>query len=697
MEVKNFLFEIGTEEIPATYINQACQTLHTIFKAQLKKHKLKYKNIELFNSPRRMAIRITDLQTKQNDINTVRRGPAKRIAFDENDNLTKAGSGFLRGAGANEEDIFFEDTPKGEYIAVKIFKSGEKTETILIKLMQEILEKISYPKSMRWGDNNFAFARPIRWLIAIFGKEIIPFDFLDLQTDRKTYGNRYLGLQTSAEIEDVMSYENVLDKIKVIAHRGNRKQFLFSALKELTNKNNLHLVEDNKLMELNVDITEFPHPILANFSEKYLTLPDEIIVLALAEHQKCFSVKDKEGNLSNQFICISNGNPEFDDLIRKGNEKVVNARLADAQFFYREDTKIDFAEFVYRLADVTFQEKLGSLYEKTERIEKLSEFIADEISLTEDLKKYIHRTAHLCKADLPTTMLGEKEFTKLQGYIGKMYALKSGEDEMVANAIEQHYRPKGKNDLIPDDVVGSVVAIADKIDTICGICGIGMLPTGSTDPFALRRAANGIVQIVAGRNFEIDLFKLVDFAYELINEKLEEKNANKNFVYDYLTQRMEWYLKQQKIDYDIIESVICSDLSSLPQLIRKAKDIQSFKSDDNFKKLVLGFKRVSNILDKQKEFAEIEENLFAEDAERDLFIVIEKNRPEIQLLLEKHDFKSVMRKLVELRGNIDNLFDNVMINSEDKKLRANRYNLLNSVRKMFLKIADISKIVVEGD
>ena len=697
MDTKNFLFEIGTEEIPAGYIAGAVKIIEKYFVSELKNYKLKYEKIEMFSTPRRMTITISNLQTKQEDINSVRKGPARNVAFDKDGNLSKAGAGFLRGAKAEEKDIYFQETPKGEYIAVKIFKKGEESSIIITKMMNEVIRKISFPKSMRWGENSFIFARPVRWLVALWDNKILPMDFLDIKTGRITFGNRYQGLDNQIKIEDSEKYLTYLKSIKVIADRNERKNLLISELDELLSQNKLKLVENKKLIDLSVDIVEYPTPILAEFDKRFLKLPEKIIILALAEHQKCFSVTAEDGKITNKFVCISNGNPEYSELIKKGNQKVVNARLADAEFFFGEDTKIKFEEFVPKLAEVTFQEKLGSLLEKTERIGKISEFIATNLNIDSQTKNNILRTAFLCKADLPTTMLGEKEFTKLQGYIGKTYAKISGENQEVCDSIQEHYLPKGKDDLLPSNAVSSIVAIADKIDTLCGICGIGMLPSGSTDPFALRRAAGGIVQIIVNSQFEINIFSIIDYTFELLNEKLDKENDNKNFVYEYMIQRISQYLKQQNIDYDIIDCVICTDVSNIPQLIKRAKDIQTFKGNEYFQKLVLGFKRVSNILSKEKNFGAIEETLLEEVAETEIFMKITETKEKIEPLIETRNYVEMMNLLVEMRQSIDNLFDNVMINVENKKLKQNRYNLLHEIRSMFLQVADISKIVVEGE
>jgi len=688
MNKKDFLFEIGVEEIPAGYIESAMIKLRTFFEAKLKDAKLTFENVKIYSTPRRFAIRIDGLPIQQQDEIIERVGPAKNMAYDENGNLSKATIGFLRGAKATETDIFIKKTPKGDKIAVKIETKGKKTKTILIDTMKEIVGKIVFAKSMKWGDKSTNFARPIRWFVALFDDEIIDFEIDGIKSKNISFGNRYQKLENPVEISTIDDYENALKSVCVYADRTERKTIIKQQLNKLFTNSDEEIIEDKKLLEIVVDLVEFPTAVIAEFDQKYLELPEKIITSTLSQHQKYFAVR-KNGKLTNKFVFISNGDPKFSDLIKLGNEKVIKARLEDATFFFKEDTKQPFENFVEKLSEVTFQAKLGSLLQKTERIVKISEYLAEKLALSENDKLNILRAAKLAKADLVTLMLGEKEFTKLQGYIGMNYALLSGENKEVATAIYEHYQPRGQNDNLPKSVISSIVAIADKIDTVCGIIGVGLVPSGSNDPFALRRAANGIVQIVDAQNMNLNLLELIDFTFEKLADKIEIKNQK--IVNEFFKQRVNWLLKQTNLDYDIIESVMHINFANISDLKKRALDLQKFKQREDFKALVTGFKRVSNIIAKADKLGEIDETLLIETAEKNLY---EKF---IKLDLEKYlsvkHYEKAMEVLVDFRVQIDAFFDEVMVNADDEKIKINRYNLLGKIRELFLQIADIAKIV----
>lgn len=695
MQRKDLLFEIGTEEIPAGYIAGAINKLVSYFESGLKEAKLEFNKITPYSTPRRLNIKITSLQTQQQDEIIERVGPAKTASYDEKGNLTKAALGFLKGAGAAEKDIFIKATPKGEKIAIKNEFKGKETTEILTRIIKDVIPKIPFPKSMKWGSGKLSFARPIRWLLVLYGENVIDLEINGIKSGNISYGNRFLKLENPVEIKNINEYKEKLKSAFVIPDREKRKKIICKQMDDLFMNLNEKVIENNKLLEIVTDLVEFPTAVIAEFDRKYLELPELVITSTLSEHQKYFAVTGNSEKLINKFVFVSNGNPENSDLIKLGNEKVIKARLEDAAFYYKEDTKQSLDSYVPKLKDVTFQEKLGSLFEKTERIINLTEYLCDELKIDKTIKKNSLRSAHLCKADLVTMMLGEKEFTKLQGYIGNKYALKSGLNPQISKAIEEHYM--NGNDENEMSVEGSLVAIADKMDTVCGIIGVDMIPTGSKDPFALRRAGNGIVQIIADKKFEINLHDLIDKAFNNLQTKLNEPDHNKDVVYDFFKQRVNWLLKQETIDYDIIESVMHIDHSNIPDLIHRAKALQNFKLKEDFIKLVLGFKRVSNIIAEAKEFDEINIKLFIEDTEKLLYekcAILEK---EINDLLPQKKYETILEKLVSYGVVIDKFFDDVLVNVEDNSLRRNRYNLLKKIRELFLKIADISRIVVEGE
>jgi len=691
MKRKDFFLELGTEEIPAGYLKPAIKTLERFFVGGLSAAKLSFEEVTVFSTPRRLGIHIKQIQTAQADETIERVGPALNIAFDDNGNLTNAGKGFLKGAKAAEEDIFFIPSPKGEKIAIKKQIEGKQANEVLQKITTTVTSKISFPKSMRWGNNKFTFARPIRWIMSLWDDELLDVEVCGIRAAKYSLGNRFIELENRVDIPSFSKYEDLLEKAFVIPNRDKRKIEIEKQMTELFTESSYKIIKDDNLLEIVTDLVEYPTAVIAEFDSKYLSLPKKVITSTLSQHQKYFSVEDENGDLTNKFVFISNGDPVHSDLIKLGNEKVIKARLDDADFYFQEDTKIQFEKYVDGLVDVTFQEKLGTLYEKTQRIESLSEFIADDLKL-KDVHN-IKRAARLCKADLVTLMLGEKEFTKLQGYIGNIYAAKSGEDQNVCDAIEEHYLPRGENDMLPETEVSAVVAIADKLDTVCGIIGIGMMPSSSKDPFALRRAANGIVQIIDKFNFQINIHSIIVKSFEILSTKVDEQNIDS--VKTFFKQRMNWLLKIKAIDYDVIESVMHIEQKFIIDAVKRANALQKYKESSSFQKLVIGFKRVSNIISEITEFQEVDQTKLSEKAELQLYNEYNKLAVKINELLLEKEFEKIMNELVQFGKFIDAFFDDIMVNVEDKILRTNRYNLLMKIRELFLTVADLDKIVVE--
>ena len=685
---KDFLFELGVEEIPAGFISDAIRKMETYFTSFLEEEKLTFSKIVMYSTPRRFAIKIKGVQEKQNDEIIEKIGPAKRVAFDSDGNLSRAGQGFLRGAKATEKDIFIKDTKKGEYLAVKIEKKGEYAKELLKKAMVEFINTLSFPKSMRWFNYQINFARPIRWILALFDSEIIEMKLNNLIASNKSFGNRFQKISNEIVIENPDNYENSLEEVYVIPKRNKRKQMIESQLIELFKSSKNHLIEDSRLLEIVTDLVEYPTAIIASYDKKYLKIPQKIITSTLTQHQKYFAVANEDGELTNNFVCISNGNPEFSDIIRLGNEKVIKARLEDAEFFFNEDTKEPFENFVPKLNEVLFQSDLGTLLEKTNRIEKIAKYLCERLDFSPEK---VLRSAYLCKADLVSQMLGEKEFTKLQGYVGMNYALASNEDKDVALAIYEHYMPRGENDSLPSNKISAILAISDKLDTVCGIIGVGLLPSGSKDPFALRRAANGIVQIIDAFNFEIDLKSLIDYSFDILSDKIKS-NLEKAKVNTFFNQRVLWLLKQKNIDSDIIKSISHIDFSEIVDLKQRAEDIQKFKQRDDFKQLVFGFKRVSNIIAKNPQNGEPEEDLLEDEAEKNLYDKYISTKKEIESELQNKNYSGVMSILVEFRSFIDDFFDNVLVNTENEITKLNRYRLLGRIRDLFLTVSDLAEI-----
>ncbi len=697
MLTKDFLLEIGTEEIPAGYLNDAVKYLYDTFNAFLTQSRLTAEQVHTSFTPRRLVLLVNGLQVSQEDLSQVKLGPNVKIAYNEDGSLAQAAAGFLRGCKATPNDIIVQTTEKGDFIAVQINQPGLPTEQLLQQWVESLLISIPFPKKMKWGSGTLEFARPVRWLTVLWGNDILPVTTNGIEAGRLSYGNRYLGLDISVDIPNPGAYYNELKKVCVLADRQERYENIRHQLEHIFDGQDYTVDVNEGLLQTVTDLIESPSAVVGEFDPRFLSLPSRIITSTISTNQKYFSVNDRNGLLSNKFVFISNGNPEYSNLIRLGNQKVVTPRLEDAMWYYQEDTKVPLESYVEKLREVVFQAKLGTVYDKTQRIIDLAGYIAEQLQLIDRQKAQIKRTALLCKADLVTNMLGEKEFTKLQGYIGKHYALATGEDREVAEGIYEHYLPKGQNDELPVCITGIVVALADKMDTVCGIIGAGMLPTGSADPFALRRAANGVVQIIAEYGYELDITYLIKYSLSTFGEKIPDGKDTYEKVSKFYQQRVTWLMQQNKLDYDVTDSVMHLEFGNLVHLLERARALQTFKSDEDFVKLVIGFKRVSNIIKDTKDIGVVAPELFTEKAEVGLNDALAVLRDKIEADLQQLNYTGVLGHLVSMRPAIDKFFDDVLVNTDDMQVRQNRYALLSEIRKAFLSVADLSLIVVEGD
>jgi len=697
LKQNQFLLELGVEELPEKQITIACNSVKLSFANFLKENKLNCSGYKVSGTPRRIFLQAIDLDSHQKDEEIVKTGPAFRLAYDEAGNLTNAGKGFLKRNQVEESAIFIQETDKGKFLAVKYIKTGISTGELLQKWIPDMILQIPFDKKMLWNKPGFAFSRPLRWLLILLNNNPLTIDFFGIPCGSTTYGNRYLGLDRCITINKAEEYIPKLLEHKVVAEIDERRKEIVDQMANIFPKGDYRVIKDLPLVETVVNLVEFPTAVCGEFEHKYLSLPDKIIISTISQAQKYFAVHDTIGKLSNKFVFISNGDPAAWDLIKQGNEKVVNARLADALWYWNEDTKHPLDYWTKHLDMVVFQAKLGTMADKTKRIICLTELIAKELNLPSEQREKVLRCAELCKADLVTNMLGEKEFTKLQGYIGKQYAIVSGEDEEVAEGIYEHYMPRGSADKLPSTLCGALVAIADKMDTVAGIIGIGMLPTGSGDPFALRRAANGIVQIISHRKWDFNIFALADEALELISKQTElDKNAYSN-LHSFIEQRITGLLKTKGIAYDVIDSVMHIDKSHIYDLENRAKALNDLKSKPNFIHLVIGFKRVANIIAETTEFVPFDKNKLVEPEEINLYKSLQKLHNDIDSALQKKDYPLALQYLISFGKVIDAFFDAVLVNCDDEVLHNNRHSLLREVKNEFLRVADLSLIVLETE
>ncbi|HOZ01123.1 MAG TPA: glycine--tRNA ligase subunit beta [Candidatus Syntrophosphaera sp.] len=695
--MRDLLVEIGVEEIPPSHLQPAEDYIRGSFIKLMRDSALEYSGLQVSSTPRRFFLLANGVQETQADLHLTKIGPAKVIALDAEGNLLPAGTGFLKKNSAAPEDIYVEKTEKGEFIAVDLVQNGRATVDILKDWILDLLPRIPFPKTMVWNDSKLGFSRPLRWLCLLWGNEVIPVSVAGIASGNFSFGNRYLGLDSKLTVKAPADYFEVLRGQAVLPERSARKAKLAQELAGALKDTEYQVIPDERLIDTVTDLVEFPTAVVAEFSPEFLKLPEKIITSTISQNQKYFSVQDRSGRLSNKFVFISNGDPACSDIIRKGNEKVVTARLDDALWYFQEDTRVPLESYLPKLEEVVFQSKLGTIAAKSRRIQNLSGFICSALDFEPQQKELVLRTAKLCKADLVTTMLGEKEFTKLQGYIGQQYALASNEPTEVATGIYEHYKPRGTNDGLPRTLCGSVVAVADKLDSVCGIIGVGQIPTGSADPFALRRAANGVVQIIVECGWDLELAAVIAYALQEAKTDAELTKTAENDVRLFFQQRVEWLLRQMELDYDVIDSVMHFALGNLAELKRRTQALQSFKGREDFLRLVIGFKRVANIISEADSFTKIDETLLTEEAEKILYSRLQELRLAIDSRLKDKDFTQAITLLVEYGGHIDNFFDAVLVNCDDEALRKNRYALLNEIKGEFLRVADISKIVIEND
>ena len=674
----NFLFEIGLEELPAQYVDKAEKDLKKIIENELKSERIKFSEIESFSTPRRVTAIIKDLAEKQDDLDKKSVGPSVEIAYKDGQ-LTKAGEGFVKSQGATIDDIKIIENEKGKYISIEKFIAGKNTKEILPEILKNAIKKIEFEKSMKWADRTFRFVRPIKWFVTLFDNgEILPFEFEGLKGGNKTRGMRYFASQ-DIEINNPLDYEKILLENFVIVNGEKRREEILKSIRENGENDGDTAIINKYLLDEVVNVVEYPYAIKGEFSKDYLQLPEDIITITLETHQRYFPVKDKDGKLSNKFIVIRNA-PEYSETVKKGNEKVVEPRLADAKFFFDEDLKNKFADNVEKLKEVTFQKDMGTIFEKVKRSEKIAEYLISELNLN-DKKENIIRTVDLAKADLVSNVIGEKEFTKLQGFMGSVYAEKQGEDKDVALGIFEHYLPRYQGDELPTTVEGAIAGIADKMDTVIGCFSVGLKPTSSKDPYALRRATQGIIQVSLDSKLSFNYKELIEKAYEIFSadKKVLEKNVVKD-VTEFFKQRIINVLSE-KYKKDLINYEINLE-SNIVELDKKLSELLKLSQTENFEILINLLKRIKNIVKDEKNITtDVSSELFESKEEKALLDFA--NRLES---IENKEFSSYIEELLNNADTINQFFDNVIINVDDENLRNNRIALLkkleNSIDKM---------------
>ena len=683
---KKLLFEIGTEEIPARFIAKTKADMKGYLEKTLKELHIEYKSIELKCTPRRFVVVIDELAENQATVEEELKGPAKKIAFDENNNPSKALLGFLKGKDISPEEVYFKTVGKDEYAHIKLTKEGQAVKGLLKDIFEGMIKSTTFPKSMRWGGKNIRFVRPIRYFVCLMDEEVIDFEIEGIKTGNITKGHRFLG-SSEIVINTPDEYEAKLKENFVILDDEQRKALILEQCKAVADSLGGTLMMDEDLLEEVNYIVEYPTAFYGEFEKSYLSLPKEAIITPMKEHQRYFPVLDADGKLLNKFITVRNGDSYAIDNVKRGNEKVLDARLSDALFFYHEDTKKPLEAYVERLDTIVFQQKLGTILDKTKRIQNLSEKIAKALALT---LPNLDRAAYLSKADLTTAMVFE--FTELQGIMGRYYANLSNEPSEVAQAIYEHYLPRFAGDELPSTNEGIILALSDRLDSVAGFFAIGIQPTGSQDPYALRRQALGILNIMMEKKLDVRLFDLLDLALENFDFEDMDKQSVKSDLMSFFELRLKNLFTDMGIRYDVVDAIINIEDSNPFDLLIRAKDLDAWVKNNSVTEALQTFSRISNI-SKEAIAGKVDEALFAHDSEAKLNTAYNSIKAEVEAMLARREYVKALELLISIKDSVDAFFDSVMIMDENMDIRANRLAMLSNIRTTMESVADLSKIV----
>ena len=683
---KDLLLEIGTEEVPAHFMPGILAQLKEKATAKFQEMRLDFDEVTTLGTPRRTALLVKNLAETQQGASSEYKGPSTAIAFDKDGNPTKAAIGFARGKKVDVADLVVKDG----YVYAVSSEEGKQTVELLPTLLKELVEGLNFPKNMRWGDLDFRFVRPLRWLVALYDEEVIDFTVANVTSGRVSRGHRFLS-EGDFTINKASDYEQACKDAFIIVDQEKRRDIIKAQIEEIAKAHNGHAEITEDLLEEVIYLVEYPTALCGTFEDKYLKLPKEAVMTPMRDHQRYFPVLDDNNNLLPLFITVRNGGDYCLDKVQHGNERVLRARLADAQFFFDEDRKHSLYDYVEKLKTVLFQEGLGTIYDKANRLAELSAFIGEKVNATEDEIKTTKRAAILAKADLVSAMVCE--FTELQGIMGREYALLDGEGQEVATAIYEHYMPRFAGDAEPASVAGRLVSLADKMDNIVATFSRGLVPTGSQDPFALRRQALGIVHTIIEANYTISISEIADKAMDLLNITDSEKRAEiqKN-VAEFFTLRLKNVLSDNDVRYDIIDAVLENAdevAGTYAKACVTAQEIASGVLND----AIQAFVRVGNI-SKKAENNVINEALFTLDEEKALYNIYVAVAKDVETALNNKDYKTAIDKMQELTAPINNFFDNVMVMDKDEQIKNNRLALLKNIDTLIKSIADFGKIVL---
>ena len=685
-----FLMEIGLEEIPAHVVTPSAAQLVEKTEKFLKEQRMDFDEVQTYSTPRRLTVKVTGLADKQPDIQEEAKGPAKKIAYDKDGNWSKAAQGFARGQGVSVDDIFFKELKGTEYVYVKKFIEGKAAADVM-QGMRDVAMDLKFPTMMRWGTNDFQYVRPIRWIVAMLDDQVIPFKILNIESGNVSQGHRFLG--KPVELKSADDYVEALRSEKVIVDATERKSMIRDQINDLAQKNNWKIVIDEDLLEEVNNLVEYPTVFAGSFDEKYLSVPDQVLITSMKDHQRFFYVTDQNGKLLPNFVSVRNGNTEYLENVVQGNEKVLTARLEDAKFFYEEDQKQSIADYVERLKKVMFHDKIGTIYEKMARVRLLAAQIGKFVGLNDQELADLDRAAQIYKFDLVTGMVGE--FAELQGVMGEIYARLQGENDNVAAAIREEYMPTSAEGELPTTKVGAVLSIADKIDSIQAFFAAGMIPSGSNDPYALRRQALGIVRIALARNWKLSVPMMLKFVENAMNERPDlyknimpgdEQKDMQQFIIDRLAQIMNG---DKQLRHDVLDTVVANPENAFVDIEEAAKILGKHLEDDDFKETIEALTRVGRMAKKAPNFeddAVLKAELFENESEKKLAEAVKK----VATAFEQADLEEKFNQLASLKNPITDYFDSTMIMAKDEDVKQNRLLQLKQ-------IADLTKDFGELD
>lgn len=684
----DLLIELGTEELPPKALKKLSNAFTAGIIDGLKKAGFDIAEVESFAAPRRLAVLIKSIASSQPDREVERKGPNLKAAYDVDGNPTKAVIGFAKSCGIEVSELQQQETDKGVWLVFKASEKGRALSSLIEDIINQSLSKLPIPKRMRWGSNDMEFVRPVHWVVLMHGENVIDAQIMGLKTSAKTFGHRFhapaeITLQKASDYKKELRTQGF-----VLADFEERKQKIKQQVIAAATGLDAVAVLDEDLLDEVAALNEWPIAVAGEFEKVYLDVPSEALIKTMQDNQKYFPVKDTDGELKNYFITISNIDSKSPEKVKQGNERVVRPRLADAKFFWEQDQKQPLASFNAALENVVFQKQLGSIAEKTRRVAKLAEHISAQLDANSE---YVQRAALLSKCDLMTDMVGE--FASLQGVMGKRYAQVAGEAEEVAMALDEQYKPRGASDDTASTTTGQILSISDKLDTLVGIFAIGQKPTGEKDPYALRRASLGVLRTIIERQLDLDLKSLISVSAKLLEDKVDVSKVEQE-VFDYILERLRAYYLDRDIMPDVFDAVSALSPSRPLDFDKRIKAVTAFRQLSAAESLAAANKRVGNILKKSavKEIVAVDEKLLSEDAEKNLYQVLNSLSQTVEPMFDAGDYESALSQLSSLREPVDAFFDSVMVMADDEAIKNNRIALLSTMNQLFLRAADLSRL-----